>query len=476
MLNFDALNLRAGTFGSAAICRGQAGWGWGKIATMKPFANSYAVPLTNLRRLFWLRTVMVIVIGMASWAAMAIYKMALQPVVIGGAMMLMLMLNALTWWRLRHPNPVSQMEMLVQLLLDMAILTGLFYTTGGYTNPFVWMYLLPLTVAAVALPWRYTWLVALLAVGCYSALMFWYQPLPMMAMDMSAMDMKGMSVREMRMMHSQHQGSGFSIHLLGMWAGFVVSAGVIAFFVERMGRSLREYDQLIADTREKMLESERMLALGTLATAAAHELGTPLATMAVVAGEMARDCAGKPELQEPLALLRGQIDRCKQILTSITASAGQQRAEDVGAQALDDFFNQIVNRWQDTRPATRLDLRLQGNLPAPVIAVDRTFGQALVNLLDNAADASPDAIAVEARWTATELLIDIRDHGPGLSADVAEQVGTPFFTTKEDRGMGLGLYLARLIFERMGGSVQLENHPQGGSVARVRLQLKGLKR
>lgn len=443
---------------------------------MTTLAPSYTAPLTNLRRLFWLRTVMVIVIGMASWAAVAIYKVALQPLVIGGAMMLMLMLNALTWWRLRHPDPVSQVEMLAQLLLDMAILTGLFYATGGYANPFVWMYLLPLTVAAVALPWRLTWLVALLAVGCYSALMFWYQPLPTMPMEMTGMDMSGMSAAEMRQMHMHPRQSGFSIHLLGMWAGFVVSAGVIAFFVERMGRSLREYDRLVAETRERMLESERMLALGTLATAAAHELGTPLATMAVVAGEMARDNRDTPELREPLGILCGQIDRCKQILTSITASAGQQRAEDAEAQAVDQFVGKIVDCWHDARPATRLELEMRGKSPAPIIVLDRTVGQALVNLLDNAADASPVCVEVVVKWTDAELTVDIRDHGPGVEQSIADHVGTPFFTTKEDRGLGLGLYLARLIFERFGGSVQLKRHPQGGTVAHVRLPLEDLKR
>lgn len=440
---------------------------------MRTLAPNYTAPLTNLRRLFWLRSIMVVVIGVASWAAMLFYEIALNPGTITGAALLMLALNVFTWWRLKRQNPVSHLEMLTQLLLDMAILTGLFYATGGYTNPFVWMYLLPLTVAAVSLPWRQTWLVAGLAVSCYTALMFWYQPLPMPPMDMSGMDMSGMSAEDMHMMHMSHP-SGFSVHLLGMWAGFVVSAAVIAFFVERIGRSLREYDSLIAETREKALESERMLALGTLATAAAHELGTPLATMAVVAGEMAEDCADQAQLAESLALLRTQIDRCKHILTSITVSAGQQRAEDGQGQALDEFLQQTIARWQDTRPATQFDCILQGSLPAPVIAVDRTLGQALVNLLDNAADASPHFVELSASWTGTDLTLSIRDHGAGLSPEVAENIGTPLFTTKGGNGLGLGLYLARIIFERFGGTVELANHPQGGAVTKVHLPLKVL--
>jgi two-component system, sensor histidine kinase RegB len=435
---------------------------------VNPHELSQTASSRNLRRLFWLRTLMAVLIGLASWVAIAAYGIALAPVVIIGAVVLMLALNAVTWWRLRRPFPVTDMEIMVQLLLDTAILSGLFYATGGYTNPFVWMYLLPLTVAAVALPWRYTWLIAALAVVCYTGLMFWYVPLPMMQMDMS-----GMSREDMHMMHMQH-GSGFSVHLLGMWAGFVVSAGIIAYFVARIGNNLREYDRLIAQAREKALESERMLALGTLSTAAAHELGTPLATMAVVAGEMAQDCAAQPHLAESLALLRNQIDRCKEILTSITASAGQQRVEAGQGQSLDDFLQQTVDRWQDVRPATQLNCVMQGITPAPVIAVDRTLGQALVNLLDNAADASPQQIELSASWTGTELNLAIRDFGPGLTPEVADKAGTLFFTTKQDSGLGLGLYLARLIFERFGGTLNLSNHSQGGAVTLVRLPLKAL--
>ncbi len=432
-------------------------------------APSYTTPLTNLRRLFWLRTVMAVVLGAAAWVGAAFFAIPLHPGPAAAALLLMLGFNVFTWWRIRRGDPVDHREMLTQLVLDMAVLTGLFYATGGYTNPFVWMYLLPLTVAAVSLPWRQTWLIAGLAIGCYSFLMFWYLPLPTMPMDMAGMT----RAEHMRMMQAG-ASNGFSVHLLGMWAGFVVSAGVIAFFVERMGRTLREYDRLIAATREKALESERMLALGTLATAAAHELGTPLATMAVVTGELADECANQPQLKESVALLEAQIQRCKHILTSITASAGRERAEGAQRLSLDAFLAQTLEDWSDLHPATQLDARLQGSQPAPLIAVDRTLGQALVNLLDNAADASPERIELAASWSDDELEITLRDFGPGLAPETLARLGTPFFTTKQESGMGLGLYLARLIFERFGGSVSLGNHPQGGAVATVRLPLKEL--
>ena len=158
----------------------------------------------------------------------------------------MLLLNLITLMRLnKHTSNVTDKEVLLQLLADLLALTVLFYYTGGYSNPLVWMYLLPLTVAAVALRREYAWLLAIVAIACYSMLVFYYVPLSHLHMHDIA-------------------GKTLDIHLVGMWIGFVVSAGIIAFFVTRIGQSLREYDQLMANIREKSLESERVLSLGTL--------------------------------------------------------------------------------------------------------------------------------------------------------------------------------------------------------------------
>lgn len=412
----------------------------------------------NLRRLFWMRSVMVACLALA---AIALHYLSIPlpilpiSIAVGGAALL----NLFTWLRLKRQTQVSEQEMFLQLLGDIAALTLLFYFSGGYSNPFVWIYLLPLTVATVALPRTYAWLLAGIAVTCYTALMFFYVPLSHLHM------------------HS-HLGSDFNIHLIGMWMGFIISASIIAIFVTRIGQNLREYDRLLASAREKTLESERMLALGTFATAAAHELGTPLSTMAILAREMSDDYARIQGLEEPLTLMQTQIHRCKEILASITASAGQARAEEAEGIALDIFLHQVISRWQDTRPATRLACDIHFASRVPVIAVDRTFGQALTNLLDNAADASPEKIELHGqlarRSKDTDLILSIRDFGDGLPPEVAERAGTPFFSTKEKNGLGLGLYLSKLIFERFGGSVSLTRHAQGGTLTEIRLPLKML--
>ena len=422
--------------------------------------TQFTATVKNLRRLFWLRNVMILFLS--STLLILIYlDIPLRMVPVVGTLGSMLLLNAVTWLRLKFAAKVSEGELLVFLLGDITTLTGLFYFTGGYTNPFIWMYLLPLAVAAVALSVRYVWLIAAIAVLCYSSLVFYNVPLMQMH---SQMQMQ---------MHTSEE-DGLDIHMLGMWLGFVVSAGLIAVFVTRIGQNLRDYDHLVAEARERTLESERMLALGALATAAAHELGTPLATIAVVAGELADEFTDQPELVTSLAIIRTQIGRCKDILSSITASADQQRADDRQAQALDDYLEQTFAHWQDAHPATPLDYHLKGHDPAPMIRVDRTLGQTLVNLLNNAAEASPTAIEAVGQWSDSALSLTIRDHGPGIPDEISAKVGTPFFTTKADKGMGLGLYLSRIILERFGGTVSLGNHPDGGSVTTVLLPLKAI--
>lgn len=408
----------------------------------------------NLHRLFLLRVVMIAFLA-GTALGLAYLNIPLHFAAVTVALATMVLLNGITWTRLQRPRQIRESELLWQLLGDIAALTLLFYFTGGYSNPFVWMYLLPLAIAAVALSASHVWLVAGLAVGCYSALVFYHVPL-------SHLHVHALS------------GIGLDIHLVGMWLGFVLSAGILALFVARIGQTLRDYDRVIAEARETALENERMLALGTLAAGAAHELGTPLATMAVLTKELSADYAHQPDLVTTLGVLRQQVDRCKEILSSIAASAGNKRAEATHTVALDRFIEETVEDWRGLRPGVEFHCTLQSAIPAPLIAVDRTLSMALVNLLDNAADASPEHVEMHGGWTAGELDLSIRDHGAGLPVEAAGQIGTPFFTTKQDKGMGLGLYLARTILGRYGGTIALENHPHGGTITEIRLPLSGL--
>jgi len=409
----------------------------------------------NLWRLFVLRFVMIVFLSSAA-IALIYLNIPLHTLPIALAVSSMLLLNLVIWWQLKKPNNISERELLAQLLGDIATLTALFYFTGGYSNPFVWMYLLPLTIAAVALQRLYAWLLTILAIACYSVLVFFYVPLSHLHM------------------HYQ-EGRDLDIHLVGMWMGFVLSAGIIAVFVTRIGQNLRDYDHMIADARERALESERMMALGTLAASAAHELGTPLATMAVLAKEMQLDFAKNKDAGKKLSILSAQISRCKEILSSLSASSGQDRAESGQALPISEFLDLAVTRWRDTRPATALDYQTGNAATDSPIFADRTLIQALQNLLDNAADASPEHITMQAEWNDKELKIHIRDYGAGLTVEALDKAGTPFFTSKDKQGLGLGLYLTRAILARYNGSLELNNHANGGVLTYIYLPLAQLK-
>jgi two-component system, sensor histidine kinase RegB len=373
------------------------------------------------------------------------------------------LLNAFAWWRLRHTQQTSEYELLIQLFGDVAVYSIIFYFSGGYSNPIIWIYLLPITIAAVALRTQFAWLIAGLSIACYTFLIFYNVPVSALQMQMNMNEHDGM------------QGSmQDNTHLIGMWLGFVISSILIAIFITRIGQNLRDYDKKLTDIREKALESEHMLELGALATNAAHEIGTPLATMAVITKELTLDLAEQPSVIKQLEILRTQISRCKEILSSITFKAGQARADSGNGIRLRDFLESSIQRWRDTRPATELVLDLSTNTFNPIIKLDRALTQAIQNVLDNAADESPERVLFNANWDHEALSIVIRDFGSGLSKDMLGQVGKPFHSSKKNEGMGLGVYLTQISLARYDGELSLNNHPEKGVITAIKLPLKKL--
>lgn len=357
-------------------------------------------------------------------------------------------LNLFSWLRLRSSSPVSNPELFAQLSVDVIALTILLYYGGGSTNPFISLYLLPLVIAAATLPGRYTWGMAALTAACYSLLMVYYIPLPHI---------------------HQHEDDAFNIHVMGMWLGFVISAVVVAYFVVQMAQAVRSRDEMLVRVREEILRNERIVALGTQAAGAAHEMGTPLSTMAVVIGELQHDMADtQPALRDSLIILDEQVRGCKRILDKIMANA--QDSGSVSLQPADKFMAGVLDEWQLLRPTAQYHYHNSGVQPVPCINVDVTLRAALMNLLNNAADASPQAIEIRADWDTANFTLEIRDQGAGLSEEAALKAGSAFFTTKAE-GRGLGLLLANATIERMGGTVRLFNREEGGATTVLTLPI-----
>jgi two-component system sensor histidine kinase RegB len=428
---------------------------------------------SHLRRLVILRTIAVAAQCATLALAYHFLAMELQWLPMLAAIAALAGLNLLTWLRLRNDSPVSNAELFAQLCADVLALSVLLYYGGGSTNPFISLFLLPLVIAAATLPRGYTWAMTGITTGCYTLLMKFYIPLPMThgaVMDeASPANISGMDMPSMDMSHAMQPDDAFNMHVIGMWLGFVISAVVIAYFVVKMAHAVRQRDETLAKVREETLRNERIVALGIQAASAAHEMGTPLSTLAVVIGELKRDQAVLPEWRDNLAILDGQVQACKRILGKLLANA--QDTEVQAVQPLEQLLAATLDEWQLLRPTVHCHYQAAGTHPAPHMNIDPALRAALLNLLNNAADASPKDIDIEAHWDADNFTLSIHDHGQGLTPEAAARAGSAFFTTKEE-GRGLGLLLANATVERMGGKVRLFNREGGGATTEIILPLQ----
>ncbi|MCX7167573.1 MAG: ATP-binding protein [Rhodocyclales bacterium] len=390
---------------------------------------------------WWLLAAVVIAVS----SAPVLLDIALPQLPMFAVLLLMAAFNTVIQWRARSEEAVGAGELFGQLCVDLVALAILLYVSGGAANPLISFLLVPVAVAALSLPGMMTAVVALLAVVLYSLLMWVYLPLSI-----------GDTERAAR------------LHLAGMWLTFVISATMIAWFVARMTASIRERDRRLVAAREQALRDERVVALGGLAAGAAHELGTPLATIAVIVGELEREVFQNAEVHADLALVREQLEICKGIISSMAARAGTLRPEELQVQQADAWLHGVRARWQAMRPRATSRLRFDGNGPAPQIVTEATLEQALVNLLNNAADASAAEIDIKLVWGAAQLSIVIEDGGPGFPGDVLRHAGRMPLAARNG-GAGIGLLLAFSSVERLGGRIVLDNSPAGGGRASIDL-------
>ncbi|WIM06835.1 MAG: ATP-binding protein [Candidatus Nitricoxidivorans perseverans] len=358
--------------------------------------------------------------------------------------------NVLAHRRVRGGEPVSPAEFFGQLCVDLAALAALLFLSGGAANPVISLLLVPVAVAALSLSGGFVAATAALAVALYSLLMWHFVPLAI-----------------------ADAGRATRLHLAGMWLTFVVSAIMIAWFVVRMTAAVRERDTRLAEVREQALRDERVVALGTLAAGAAHELGTPLATMSVIVEELERGLHGgglDTEAHADLAILRQQISACKGIITGLSERAGVGRGEGARPARADLWLLALRDRWHVLRPHARSRLEMAGPQPAPVVIVETTLEQGLLNLFNNAANAGRGEVSISGEWDGRHLFIEVHDDGPGFPADVLERAGREPLPAHAG-GSGIGLFLAHAAIDRMGGRLTLGNPPEGGGLARVELPL-----
>ncbi|GAA5234081.1 HAMP domain-containing histidine kinase [Verticiella sediminum] len=362
--------------------------------------------------------------------------------------------NAVTLLRLRSRREVSNAELLLALLIDVAALTAVLYLSGGASNPFVFLYLLQVILAAVLLRAWSTWVLVAVTALCFAWLAIAAEPLELpLALD---------------------QGLA-SPYILGMWICFILNAVLLVVFVTRISANLRARDARLADLRERAAEEEHVVRLGLLASGAAHELGTPLATLAVILGDWRHLPAfGDPELRQDLDEMQTQVQRCKSILQSILLSAGETRGEAPAATTVHTFLDEVVGEWRSTRHTDTLDYDNDFG-PDLSIVSDTALKQVIHNVLDNALEASPARQRLLVKRAGDALVLTVMDEGPGFTPDMLKQVGKPYQSTKGTPGRGLGLFLVLNVARTLGGGLTVSNHAEGGARVQLWLPLTALR-
>jgi two-component system, sensor histidine kinase RegB len=344
------------------------------------------------------------------------------------------------------------------MLLDVVVLTVLIDLTGGASNPFSTLYLVNVALAAVLLPAGWSW--ALMAASLFA--------------------FGGLFVHEHFVGPSHHvhmlmnPAEAMQSHLHGMWVAFALAAIFVVFFVQRVSGALLEREAELQQTRARAARREKLASLATLAAGAAHELGTPLSTIAVVAKELERSLSeGPADVRADLRLVREQVARCREILDRMAAHAG----ENVG----ESFARLTVAAWVDAsldglRGRERVVVEPLAAPAAELIGPPRALGDALRGLLKNALQASGPSAPVALRVAVRDgrVIATVQDRGPGMPPEVLSRVGEPFFTTKgPGEGMGLGLFLTRALAEQLGGEFHISSRPGSGTEASIYLPAVG---
>jgi two-component system sensor histidine kinase RegB len=393
-------------------------------------------------------------------------------------MVSIIIVNVYTSMRIQSEKPVTDVEIFAHIAIDVFAITSLLYLTGGASNPITWVFLLPLIITAIMLPQAYAWYMVILTSSMYTMLIAFYVPLPSIEPHMINPALLHPDMEhfvELQMTHEMRDHEYFNLHMFGMWSGFVFSAGLVAFFVVELAKTLKNQERSLAEARENALRDERVVALGTLAASAAHDMGTPLGTIAIVAHELEQDFPAHrfPELNEKITIVQQQIARCKQALSLMSASAGEMRAESGRIMLVIEYIDGVLEQWRTHKAGAKLNLFVSPDIDSEAkIIAERTLTHAIINVLNNAAEATNPEQGVEfhASWDRQHIHLKIRDFGPGMPAELIGFAGkNPVVSQK--RGLGVGLFLTYSTIKRLGGQIDFENLETGGACVEITLPL-----
>lgn len=360
--------------------------------------------------------------------------------------------------RLRFSRADRLDEIPAALLLgyDILQLTALLFLTGGIENPFAVLYLAPVMISAVSLSWRITFILTFFMIAAASALTFKHYPLPWGAGERLELPL---------------------VYDAGIWSALVFGAVFVAFYASRIASEARKLADALAATELVIAREQHLTQLDGLAAAAAHELGTPLATITLIVKELQKQVPPGHAFEEDLGLIAQETSRCRAILGKLT-SLGGETGGIFDEMTLGVLIEEVANPHRDF--GVKISILAEGQGPEPVCRRNPGILYGLGNLIENAVDFAASEVLMRAQWDEGKVAIVIEDDGLGFSPDVVGRVGEPYVTTKIDRrakseegsGLGLGLFIAKTLLERSSATVKAENRelPATGAVVTVAWQ------
>lgn len=346
---------------------------------------------------------------------------------------------------------------------DILQLAILLYLTGGLENPFALLFMAPVTISATALSLRSTIVLLLLTFGLVTALAVFHEPLPW---------------------HENEPLSLPRIYLVGIWAALSLGIGFMAAYAWRVANEAKRMSNALSATQLVLARAQRLTALDGLAAAAAHELGTPLGTIALVSKELLRGGLTPEQTREDLKLLNSQAERCKEILSRLARQPDENDAV-YSRLPLSVLLDEVTRPYQDGDIEFNIDIRAADEdafEPQIRRRPEMMFG--LGNLVENAADFARAEVSLHAHYTKKRIRIEIMDDGPGFPPDVLDRLGEPYVTTRprksaragqdddEDahEGMGLGVFIAKTLLERTGARVDIGNRNDSRTGALIQVE------
>ncbi len=362
--------------------------------------------------------------------------------------------NLLLVLRFGAAHRPSSLFAALQIAFDLLQLSGLLALTGGLQNPFSLLLLAPVSVSASILPQRWTFTIALLTAGLASLLSIWHLPLPW----------------------EPGEQLGFNrVFVIGIWVAIVCGVAFISAYTSRVAHEARQIADALAATELALSRREQLSALDGLAAAAAHELGTPLSTIALAAKEMRAEAPAGSDLADDVELIIEQAARCRAILAKLR-NLGDDGGDPFAAVPLDDLLAEVARPHESRGKAILFDG--MGSGPPPVFSRSVGLLYGLGNLIENATDFAQETVRIESGWDADTVTVTITDDGAGFLPELIARLGEPYLTTRprdpqgqnahQSGGLGLGIFIAKTLLERTGARLAFDN-AEGTAHARVRI-------